>query len=150
MGSKVMRIFLVYILILTAVNNKQTMRFSAKDTCPNMNSDSELEPLESTPFSDTFSESDLDEDPDGYLGSHQRALSLLAEAMVALIVRLWIATLAVSTLMYFLRRIPVHPVVHHTGAYMSDKEILITTPSLQAETTPALFGMILTKSLSGI
>merc|ERR1719354_590657 len=103
---------------------------------------------EMSPFSDTISETDSDE-LDGYLGSHQRAFSLLMEAMAALIIRLWIATVIVSTVVYLLRKLPVHPLRHHSGEQMSDLDIEYHTLSVSGATTPALFGAILKENLSG-
>lgn len=100
--------------------------------------------------SDNISETESDLDLGGYSGSHQRAFSLLMEAMSALIVRLWVATLTVSVVMYFLRRIPVHPLVHHSGLLMSDREVdLAISSNISLTGTPALFGNIMGEPFSG-
>jgi len=102
-------------------------------------------------MSDNASEPDSDGELDGYVGSHQRAFSLLIEAMFALIMRLWLATLTVSILMYFLRRIPVHPLVHHSGSLMSEREAdLVISDDYILPVTPALFGKILGKPIKGM
>lgn len=57
-------------------------------------------------------ESEESSDADGFVRPNRRIFSLLVEAMFALIIRLWVATVSVSLLMYFLRRMPIHSLVH--------------------------------------
>ncbi|KAJ3356952.1 hypothetical protein HDU91_005470 [Kappamyces sp. JEL0680] len=104
------------------------------------------------PFADDVSEggSDDDVDSNGFVGTRSRAVSLLAEALLALIARLWVATLTVSVLMYFLRRIPLHPLVHQSGALISDREVEISVANdYQIYATPALFGKIFDGPVQG-
>jgi hypothetical protein len=118
---------------------------------------SELDPLElarlvgnTAPFS-TISEEEEDEDQDGFVGSRSRAFSLLAEALFALISRLWTATLFVSVLMYFLRKIPIHPVVHQSGVLISDRDVdIAVAQDYYISATPALFGKVLGPEIFGL
>jgi hypothetical protein len=82
--------------------------------------------------------------------SSVRVFSLLLKALFALIVRLWIATLSISMIMYFLRRIPVNPMLHHSGRIINDKPVVLSWGKEQEWTaTPALFGSIIGEEIRG-
>jgi hypothetical protein len=78
-----------------------------------------------------------------------RVLSLLLQALFSLILRLWLATISISIIMYFLRRIPVNPLLHHSGRIIGDKPISILIDDYQAKATPALFGKIVSDDIHG-
>jgi hypothetical protein len=83
--------------------------------------------------------------------SNVRVFSLLLKALFALIVRLWIATLSISMIMYFLRRIPVNPILHHSGRIINEKPVVLSWgKDMEWTATPALFGAIINEEIRGI
>ena len=87
--------------------------------------------------------------------SNQRIFFLLLEALFALIVRLWLATVSVSLLMYILRRMSMHSLVHQSGSLMSDAEVEVSIFGKRTQyrhhlpATPALFGEIISAPIVG-
>ncbi|KAJ3268174.1 hypothetical protein HDV01_003357 [Terramyces sp. JEL0728] len=73
---------------------------------------------------------------------NRRVMSLFLKALLSLIFRLWIATLTVSVLMYFVRRVPLQPIVHHSGKLVREQilEASIAGEQNDWQVTPALFG----------
>lgn len=108
-------------------------------------------------YSDLESEYEEEEesDPDGFLRSNQRIFFLLLEALFALIIRLWLATVSVSLLMYILRRMSMHSLVHQSGSLMSDAEVEVSIFGKHTQyrhhlpATPSLFGEIISAPIVG-
>lgn len=98
---------------------------------------------------EAFSDDDMDDDVD--IGSAEHAVCLLLQALFSLIIRLWFATLSISMLMYFLRRIPLNPLLHHSGMIINDKPVVVHLHGSQNSwvSTPALFGSVLSEPITG-
>ncbi|KAJ3257576.1 hypothetical protein HK103_004485 [Boothiomyces macroporosus] len=80
-----------------------------------------------------------------------RVMSLFLKALQSLIFRLWIATLTVSVLMYFVRRVPLQPIVHHSGKLVREQilEANIAGEHNDWQITPALFGTPFDTEITG-
>ncbi|KAJ3321141.1 hypothetical protein HDV06_004594 [Boothiomyces sp. JEL0866] len=80
-----------------------------------------------------------------------RVMSLFLKALLSLIFRLWIATLTVSVLMYFVRRVPLQPIVHHSGKLVREQilEANIIGEQNDWQVTPALFGIPFATEITG-
>jgi hypothetical protein len=102
--------------------------------------------------SESEHEEEEESDPGGFLLSNQRIFFLLIDALSALIIRLWLATISVSLLMYIIRRVSMHSLIHHSGSLMSDSEVEVSVfpKPFPLAATPALFGQIITTPIIGI
>ena len=80
-------------------------------------------------------------------------LLLLLQALGSLIFRLWLATVTISMLMYFVRRVSIHNIRHQNGQLISDRVVNIVNvgaEDIKFVATPALFGQVLKDSVRGI
>ncbi|KAJ2997408.1 hypothetical protein HDV02_005537 [Globomyces sp. JEL0801] len=82
--------------------------------------------------------------------SRRETISILIQAVLSLVLRLWLATMSVSILMYFVRR-AMHPLVHSSGMLMDDRPVNLVVDGIDYdwEAIPAMFGQPLIAPISG-
>lgn len=88
------------------------------------------------------------------VSQRSEVILLLLQALASLIFRLWLATITISMLMYFVRRVSVHNIRHQNGQLISDRNVEIVRvgndeDQMSFTATPALFGKILTETITG-
>ena len=83
------------------------------------------------------------------ISQRSEVVLLLLQALASLIFRLWLATITISILMYFVRRVSVHNIRHQNGTLISDRNVEILGAGSRFTGTPALFGKVLKDTLRG-